>query len=82
MKKKYLFFGVLLAGVLLAVSCGKEKTCRCAVLHSSDVRIVKIASGNCEDIKVFTYHNPIDSLEVDSLLCMDYEFEIDTLFAK
>ncbi len=82
MKKKYLLFGVLATGMLLAMSCGKEKSCRCSVLNSSRVRVVKIASGNCEDIKVFTYHDPIDSVKTDSLLCMDYEFEIDSLFEK
>jgi hypothetical protein len=50
------------------------------VLHSSKVRIVKIQSGNCEDLKLFRYHTPLDSLMVDSLLCTDYEFRIDSIY--
>ncbi len=61
-----------------AVSCSKEKRCRCLVLHSSLVRIIKIDGGNCEDLKLYKYHTPLDSLKVDSLLCTDYEFKIDS----
>jgi len=63
--------------MICAVSCGKEKKCRCSVLHSSKVRIITIDKGSCEDLKVFKYHTPLDSLKVDSLLCTDYEFKID-----
>ncbi|MBO4586792.1 MAG: hypothetical protein J5677_03120 [Bacteroidales bacterium] len=77
MKKKYLFLGLAAVLALGAVSCNKEKTCRCSVLHSSKVRIIKIEGGNCEDLKLFKYHTMLDSLKVDSLLCTDYEFQID-----
>ena len=80
MKKKYLFFAMLAVGMLLAWSCSKEKTCRCSVLHSSKVRVITIQSGNCEDIKLFRYHTSLDSLKVDSLLCTDYEFAIDSIY--
>lgn len=78
MKTKITLLAAALA--LLAVSCSKEKTCRCSVLHSSAVRVITIQSGNCEDIKLFRYHTSLDSLKVDSLLCTDYEFAIDSIY--
>lgn len=80
MKKKLLMIAGVAMLLLGAVSCNKEKTCRCAVLHSSKVRVIKIQSGNCEDIKLFRYHTALDSLKVDSLLCTDHEFEIDAIY--
>lgn len=81
MKKKLLTVGLMGLICLVGLSgCSKAKTCRCAVLHSSKVRIVKIESGNCEDLKLFRYHTPLDSLKVDSLLCTDYEFRIDSIY--
>lgn len=81
MKKKYLFYGAIAALLVVGtMSCSKEKTCRCSVLHSSKVRIIKIGSGNCEDIKLFKYHTMLDSLKVDSLICTDHEFEIDEVY--
>lgn len=77
MKKKYLLLGLAALLTIGAVSCGKDKKCRCAVLHSSKVRIITITKGNCEDLKLFRYHTALDSLKVDSLLCTDYEFKID-----
>ena len=65
---------VLLLG---AVSCGKEKTCRCSVLGDQTVRIVKIEKGECEALHEYNYHNLHDTLFVDTLLCTDFEFEID-----
>lgn len=78
MKKKYLLLGLAAMLAVGAVSCSKEKRCRCSVLHSSLVRIIKIDGGNCEDLKLYKYHTPLDSLKVDSLLCTDYEFKIDS----
>jgi hypothetical protein len=78
MKKKYLLLGLAALLAVGAVSCSKEKRCRCSVLHSSLVRIIKIDGGNCEDLKLYKYHTPLDSLKVDSLLCTDYEFKIDS----
>lgn len=78
MKRKLLVVGLMgLMGFMGLSGCSKEKKCRCSVLHSSTVRIITIESGDCEDLKVFKYHTPLDSLKVDSLLCTDYEFEID-----
>ena len=77
MKKKLLLIAgmaVLLMGV---AACSKEKKCRCSVLHSSKVRIITISGGDCRDIKLFSYHTALDVLKVDSLLCTDYEFNID-----
>ena len=81
MKKKYLimvFAGLM--GLVGLYGCSKEKTCRCSVLHSSAVRVITIQSGNCEDIKLFRYHTSLDSLKIDSLLCTDYEFAIDSIY--
>lgn len=78
MKRKYLLLGLAALLAVGAVSCSKEKRCRCSVLHSSLVRIIKIDGGNCEDLKLYKYHTPLDSLKVDSLLCTDYEFKIDS----
>ena len=81
MKKKVLFLTTVAALVALA-GCSKEKTCRCSVLGSSTVRVIKIESGNCEDIKEFHYHDNLDSLLVDSLLCTGHEFAIDSVYHK
>ena len=78
MKKKLLFTVGVVVLMLAAVACSKEKKCRCSVLHSSKVRIITIASGDCRDLKLFRYHTPLDSLKVDSLICTDYEFQIDS----
>jgi hypothetical protein len=80
MKKKVILGVVALA--LFAVSCGKEKTCRCSVIGTSTVRIIKLDGGDCRDLHVYTYHNSLDSLKVDSLVCTDYEFEIDSIYNK
>ncbi len=78
MRKKYLLLGMAAVLAVGAVSCSKEKKCRCAVLHSSTVRIITIDGGDCEDIKVFRYHTPMNVAVTDSLLCTDYEFKIDS----
>ena len=80
MKKKYLFLGMMAVEMLFAVGCSKEKTCRCSVLHSSKVRVIKIKGGNCEDIKLLRYHTDQGDLKIDSLLCTDYEFAIDSIY--
>ncbi|MBR2959914.1 MAG: hypothetical protein IKC19_09865 [Bacteroidales bacterium] len=80
MKRKIL----TMAGValLLAVTagCGKQKTCRCAVMGTSTVRIVEIDKGECNQLNVYTYHTPLDVTMTDSLLCTDYEFMIDSIY--
>ena len=58
-------------GMLFAVGCSKEKTCRCSVLHSSKVRVIKI---------LLRYHTDQGDLKIDSLLCTDYEFAIDSIY--
>lgn len=80
MKRKILtMVGVAL---LLAVTagCGKQKTCRCAVMGTSTVRIVEIDKGECNQLNVYTYHTPLDVTMTDSLLCTDYEFLIDSIY--
>jgi uncharacterized protein YqkB len=81
MKRKVIILSAL-AAVVLAVGCSKQKTCRCAVIGTSKVRVIKIESGECEDLKLFTYHTPLDSLRVDSLVCTDFQFTIDSVYNK
>jgi uncharacterized protein YqkB len=79
MKRKIMVLAA--AAVLLVVAgCSKAKTCRCAVIGTSKVRIIKIESGNCEDIHIYRYHTLLDSLKIDSLVCTDYEFAIDSIY--
>ena len=79
MKHKYLSL-LAVALLFVAVGCTKEKTCRCSVLGTERVRIVKIEKGSCNDISVYHYHTSVDSLKVDSLLCTDYIFDIDSIY--
>ncbi|MBR4739349.1 MAG: hypothetical protein IK058_05030 [Bacteroidales bacterium] len=78
MKKRIIL--CLAALALLAVGCSKQKTCRCSVLGLSTVRIITINHGECNQLHTYNYHTDLDTLVVDSLVCTDYEFEIDTLF--
>ena len=76
---------LLLAGavmLLTAVGCSKQKNCRCAVRGTSTVRIITIERGECAQLKVFQYNDALDSLHVDSLVCTDYEFDIDHIYNK
>ena len=70
----------LAAVALLAVGCSKQKTCRCSVIGDSRVRIIKIDRGECEQLHTWNYPNMYDTLLVDSLLCTDYEFDIDSIY--
>jgi hypothetical protein len=80
MKKKYLLMVILAAGMLLVAGCSKEKTCRCAVIGTPNVRIIKISKGECEQLRVLRYYNFLQQEQVDSLVCTDFEFDIDTVF--
>lgn len=72
----------VLAMALLLCGCSKEKTCRCSVVGTSVVRIIKIDAGDCRDFHTYTYHSSLDSLEVETLVCTDYEFDIDSIYNK
>jgi len=78
MKKKVILCMAALA--MLAVGCSKQKTCRCSVIGSSTVRIIKIDNGECSQLHTYNYHTMLDTLVVDSLLCTDYEFDIDSIY--
>lgn len=78
MKKKAII--CLAALALLATGCSKQKTCRCSVIGKSTVRIITIEKGECNQLHTYNYHTMLDTLVVDSLLCMDYEFEIDSIY--
>lgn len=79
MKKKIAILAVAVLALAFA-ACNKQKTCRCSVLGTQNVRIIKIDRGECEQLHTFTYHNVMDSIRLDSLLCTDYEFLIDSIF--
>lgn len=80
MKSKILTMAVAALLMVGAVGCTKQKTCRCSVVGRSDVRIIKIEKGECSQLATYEYHNALDSLKLDSLLCTDYEFRIDSMF--
>ena len=80
MKKKVLSVVTVLSLIFLMTGCTKERTCRCAVRNSSVVRIIEIDKGKCENIKFFRHRDEIDSLFLDSLLCTDYTFDIDSIY--
>ena len=75
-------FIIAAAALLLLAACSKEQTCRCSVLGTQNVRILKINKGECEQIKTSTYHNAMDSVKTDSLLCTGYQFRIDSIYQK
>ena len=52
------------------------------MIGQSTVRIIKIENGECEQLRTFNHPTDLDTLLVDSLLCMDYEFEIDSIYNK
>ncbi len=81
MKKKIAIVAVAVLALGLA-ACNKQKTCRCSVMGTQNVRIIKIEKGECEQWNTFTYHNVMDSVHLDSLLCTDYEFLIDSIFEE
>lgn len=71
---------IIFALALLVAGCSKQKTCRCSVLGQSTVRIIKIEKGECNQLLTFNHPTMLDTLVVDSLVCTDYEFAIDSLF--
>lgn len=86
MKKKILIMGAL-ALVLLA-GCSKQKTCRCAVRsvdsNPQKVRIFTVKhSVDCKDLRYVDFdQSEIETDWRDTLLCTDYEFDIDSIFSK
>ncbi len=74
---------IILAGAALlfaATGCSKEKTCRCAVRGTSKVRIIKIQRGECSQLSHIYYHDELQNQLIDSLVCTDYEFKIDSIY--
>lgn len=82
MKKKILLMGV--ASLLLLCSCNKTKSCRCSVLHQQKVRIIDVKPwADCADIRYVEFNaSAAETGIVDSVLCTDIQFEIDSLFNK
>ncbi len=79
---KHKIIALTAAAVLLATlaGCSKQKTCRCSVRGTSTVRIIKIEKGECTQLSHLNYHSPLDEQLVDSLICTDYEFMIDSIY--
>lgn len=75
---------IALTGATLLIftlaGCSKQKTCRCSVRGTSTVRIIKIDKGECTQLSHLEYHSPLDEQLVDSLICTDYEFLIDSIY--
>ena len=65
---------------MMATGCSKEKTCRCSVRGTSKVRIIKIERGECSQLSHIYYHSEMHDQLIDSLVCTDYEFKIDTIY--
>ena len=80
MKRKILLAAGLALLVFAATGCSKEKTCRCSVRGTSTVRIIKISKGECSQLSHINYHSPLQDQLVDSLVCTDYEFRIDSIY--
>ena len=70
------------AALLLCVSCNKEKNCRCAVVGSQTVRIITITSGKCSQLNHASYHDALDTVHTEFILCTDYPFEADSLIVN
>lgn len=78
--KKVLFLTA--AALLLCSACTKEKNCRCSVLGRQDVRIITIKGGKCSQLNYASFHDELDTLHVDSILCTDYPFDADSLIVE
>ena len=76
--KKVLFLSAL-AALALCTSCNKEKSCRSTVVGSQIVRVVNINSGSCDDLSHASYHDDLDTLHTEYILCTDYHFQADSL---
>lgn len=80
MKHRILLLTAAAALLLGLVGCSKQKTCRCSVRGTSTVRIIKIDKGECTQLSHLDYHSALDDQLVDSLICTDYEFQIDSIY--
>ena len=80
MKHKIIAITAAVALIVTLAGCSKQKTCRCSVRGTSTVRIIKIDKGECTQLSHLEYHSPLDEQLVDSLICTDYEFRIDTIY--
>ena len=80
MKKKVIALARAILLVMAATGCSKQKTCRCSVRGTSTVRIIKIEKGECTQLSHINHHSPLDEQLVDSLVCTDYEFRIDSIY--
>ncbi len=47
------------------------------ITRNSDVRIIKIEDGECEQLHIVYFHTDLDTLKTDTLYCTDQEFAID-----
>lgn len=75
MKKLMILASVVV--LLLCVSCAKEKNCRCSVLGSQNTRIITIKSESCDKLNYASYHDELDTVHIDSIICTDHLFGAD-----
>ena len=80
MKQKTIALAAAVLLVATLAGCSKQKTCRCAVRGTSTVRIIKIEKGECSQLNHLDYHSALEDQLVDSLVCTDYEFRIDSIY--
>ncbi len=80
MKKVFILTGIFVLMACLS-SCGKERTCRCAVFgpdaNPQKIRIIKIDKGTCDEMRYVLFD--LDAVlypdRTDSVLCTDFDFE-------
>lgn len=77
MKRTALLLSVI--ALTLCSSCSKERTCRCSVRGDQTVRIITVKNKKCDDLRFVRYNASIlDINQVDSMVCTDFEFAIDS----
>ncbi len=68
---KKLLFLMLGACMVLAVSCAKEKNCRCSVPGSDKVHHLTIKDGDCAGLNTLEYNDEYTAFRRDSLYCIE-----------
>ena len=68
---KKLLFLMLGACMVFAVSCAKEKNCRCSVPGSDKVHHFTIKDGDCAGLNTLEYNDEYTAFRRDSLYCIE-----------
>lgn len=82
MKERAMIVAAVAVLALTLTGCSKQKVCRCAVEGKATVRIIKIDKGECDQLRVYDYHNMVEDQTAERLLCTDYEFAIDSIYKE